>query len=79
MLFPKDREVSTKNEKYAEHIASFFPCTQMRSRSREPMLPKLKVFPGGQRYFDHILLSVLIIERLKMRMEYDMEGASHIG
>jgi hypothetical protein len=62
--------VNSKNERQAEHLATFYPAVRRRDRGRDFQeqlaLPKLKVTPAGQQYFDQIVLSILVLERWKM-------------
>lgn len=71
-LYPRESGTSG-TWRGAVHIATFYPAA-IRSRNRT--LPRLKVMPEGQRYFDHVLMSNLIVERLKLRQEYTIDGGS---
>lgn len=47
-------------------IAKFYPVVAMRKRNEPAPLAQLEVFPSGQKHFDDILLSLLVVERKRL-------------
>jgi len=56
----------SKNKSY-DIVAQFYPA-RMRSPSNTQKLTQITMEPSGQKYFDEILLSVLILERKRKKI-----------
>jgi len=46
-------------------FAKFFPATELREPGQAPILTSLVIYPDGYELFDDILMSALIIERIR--------------
>ncbi|KAK0505664.1 hypothetical protein EDD18DRAFT_1120188 [Armillaria luteobubalina] len=55
----------SKERTLANLLAKFTPRNQMRKHGRPIQYPKLEVTPDGHDYFEDILFSALIIERMR--------------
>lgn len=56
---------SSKSTTQTNFIAKFTPRLYMRKHGIAPQLPTLEVTPLGHEYFEDVLMSALIIERVR--------------
>jgi hypothetical protein len=48
-------------------LAKFYPASYLKEETRNPVATsQIEIFPEGQKLFDDILLSALIVERLRL-------------
>ncbi|KII93161.1 hypothetical protein PLICRDRAFT_170944 [Plicaturopsis crispa FD-325 SS-3] len=47
-------------------LAKFTPRTLLRKHGVAPQMAELTVMPEGQKYFDHIVISILAVERTRL-------------
>ncbi|KAF5362405.1 hypothetical protein D9756_002663 [Leucocoprinus leucothites] len=58
---------TTSKNKHYDTIAQFYPAA-MRTSSSSRRITKMTMEPAGQKYFDEILLSILILERKRKKI-----------
>jgi len=56
---------SAKDKNPGSYLARFIPTVHLRKFSRAPEVNRLEVSPQGHELFDDIVISVLILERLR--------------